>query len=105
MGALANDVLERRALDLVSPIYEAAADPDPWQQVTAALFTADIPDPDLIIRTSGERRISNFLLWQSAYSEFLFLDKYWPDFSKEDLEAALREYKSRRRRYGLVEAS
>jgi undecaprenyl diphosphate synthase len=74
-------------------------------QVTEALFTAGIPDPDLIIRTSGERRLSNFLLWQSAYSEFVFLDKYWPDFGKEDLEAAILEYQGRRRRYGAVEAS
>ena len=71
-------------------------------EVASALFTADIPDPDLIIRTGGERRISNFLLWQSAYSEFVFLDKYWPDFGKEDLEAAIREYQSRHRRYGAV---
>ena len=74
-------------------------------QVTEMLFTAGIPDPDLIIRTSGERRLSNFLLWQSAYSEFVFLDKYWPDFAKEDLEAAILEYQGRQRRYGAVEAS
>jgi len=74
-------------------------------QVTEALFTAGIPDPDVIIRTSGERRLSNFLLWQSAYSELVFLDKFWPDFSKEDLEAAILEYQSRHRRYGMIEAS
>jgi len=77
------------------------------RQVGAALFTADLPDPDLIIRTGGERRmsnLSNFLLWQAAYSEFVFLDKYWPDFAKEDLEAAIREYHGRQRRYGMVEA-
>ena len=73
-------------------------------QVAEALFTVGIPDPDVIIRTSGERRLSNFLLWQSAYSELVFLDKYWPDFSKEDLEAAILEYQSRHRRYGMVEA-
>jgi undecaprenyl diphosphate synthase len=73
-------------------------------QVAKALFTAGIPDPDLIIRTGGERRISNFLLWQSAYSELVFLDKFWPDFGKEDLEAAILEYQSRHRRYGMVEA-
>ena len=76
------------------------------EQFAAALFTADIPDPDLIIRTSGERRLSNFLLWQSAYSEFVFLDKFWPDFEKADLEAAILEYQNRQRRYGaVVEAS
>ncbi len=73
-------------------------------QVAKALFTAGIPDPDLIIRTGGERRISNFLLWQSAYSELVFLDKFWPDFGKEDLEAAILEYQSRHRRYGMIEA-
>jgi undecaprenyl diphosphate synthase len=74
-------------------------------QVACARFTADIPDPDLIIRTGGERRISNFLLWQSAYSEFVFLDKYWPDFGKEDLKAAILEYQSRQRRYGALAES
>jgi undecaprenyl diphosphate synthase len=64
------------------------------------LFTAGIPDPDLLIRTSGEKRISNFLLWQSAYAEFVFLDKHWPDFDQEDLAAAIQEYQGRSRRYG-----
>ena len=74
------------------------------KDVAATLFTAGLPDPDLIIRTSGERRISNFLLWQSAYSEFVFLDKFWPDFEKEDLAAAIEEYRGRGRRYGTVDA-
>lgn len=64
------------------------------------LSTAGIPDPDLIIRTSGEQRISNFLLWQSAYSEFVFLDTLWPDFSKGDLVRAMTEFGRRERRYG-----
>ena len=64
------------------------------------LWTADMPDPDLVIRTSGERRISNFLLWQSAYAEFVFLDTLWPDFSKIDFEYAIREFHGRERRYG-----
>jgi undecaprenyl diphosphate synthase len=64
------------------------------------LLTAGIPDPDLLIRTSGEQRISNFLLWQSAYTELLFLDRLWPDFSKDDLEDAVREFSRRDRRYG-----
>ncbi len=72
-------------------------------QVAAALFTAGLPDPDLVIRTSGERRISNFLLWQTAYSELVFLDKFWPDFDKSDLEAAILEYQKRQRRYGALE--
>jgi undecaprenyl diphosphate synthase len=64
------------------------------------LSTAGIPDPDLIIRTSGEQRISNFLLWQSAYAEFVFLDTLWPDFGKADLAAAISEFHRRERRYG-----
>lgn len=66
------------------------------------LMTAGLPDPDLLIRTSGELRISNFLLWQCAYAEFLFTDTPWPDFGKEDLEKALADYARRDRRFGLV---
>lgn len=68
--------------------------------VARNLFTAALPDPDLLIRTSGEQRISNFLLWQSAYSEFVFTKTLWPDFSKPDLEAAIEEFCGRERRYG-----
>jgi undecaprenyl diphosphate synthase len=64
------------------------------------LFTADLPDPDLLIRTSGEQRISNFLLWQSAYSEFVFTKTLWPDFSKSDLQQAIDEFCGRERRFG-----
>ena len=84
-----------------------AGDLDPDQigeeEITAALFSAGIPDPDLVIRTSGERRISNFLLWQSAYSEYVFLDKFWPDFGAEDLEMVIGEYCHRQRRFGMIE--
>ncbi|MCK5296747.1 MAG: isoprenyl transferase [Alphaproteobacteria bacterium] len=66
------------------------------------LFTADIPDPDILIRTSGEQRISNFLLWQLAYTELIYTDTLWPDFSKTDFENAINEYYKRDRRYGLV---
>ncbi|KAF0224768.1 MAG: undecaprenyl diphosphate [Rhodospirillaceae bacterium] len=66
----------------------------------ARLFTADIPDPDLMIRTSGEQRISNFLLWQAAYAEFVFTDVLWPDFGREHLEDAIRDFHGRERRYG-----
>jgi len=69
------------------------------------LATAEIPDPDLVIRTSGEQRISNFLLWQSAYSELVFVDKLWPDFSKEDFAHAIREFQQRDRRYGAAVGS
>ena len=64
------------------------------------LATAGIPDPDLVIRTSGEQRLSNFLIWQAAYSEFVFTDTLWPDFGKPELVAAIREYQSRDRRFG-----
>lgn len=64
------------------------------------LATQSMPDPDLLIRTSGESRISNFLLWQIAYSELLFVDKFWPDFRKEDLDNAISNYQKRERRFG-----
>lgn len=67
------------------------------------LETAGIPDPDLLIRTSGEQRISNFLIWQLAYTELVFLDLLWPDFTRKEFEAAIREYESRHRRYGAVQ--
>ena len=73
--------------------------------VTAYLDTSDIPEPDLVIRTSGETRVSNFLLWQAAYAEFIFTDVLWPDFSKADLEAAIAEFQTRERRYGNLNAS
>ena len=69
---------------------------------SASLDLPDIPDPDLIIRTSGEKRISNFLLWQSAYSEFVFLDTLWPDCTEKDFYAALDEYDARHRRFGKI---
>lgn len=70
----------------------------------ASLMTYDIPDPDLIIRTSGECRLSNFLLWQASYSEFYFPEVLWPDFKEEEFDKALEVYATRERRYGLVEA-
>jgi len=66
----------------------------------AELDTKGVPDPDLLIRTSGEIRLSNFLLWQAAYTEFVFLDAYWPDFGRELLEKAIREFRARNRRFG-----
>jgi undecaprenyl diphosphate synthase len=70
--------------------------------VSRYLFTAGVPDPDLIIRTSGELRGSNFLIWQGAYSEWYFPATYWPDFDKEELRRAIEEFNRRERRYGLV---
>ena len=72
--------------------------------LSARLDTAGIPDPDLVIRTSGEQRLSNFLLWQAAYSELVFLPCLWPDFNRESLIAALNEFERRERRFGGVEA-
>lgn len=82
----------------------AAGEPFPLDEGTLRkyLYLPDIPDPDLIIRTSGEMRLSNFWLWQSAYSEFYFTDKFWPDFGPEDLAQALEAYSGRERRYGSV---
>jgi undecaprenyl diphosphate synthase len=72
------------------------------ESFSARLLTRGIPDPDLLVRTSGEQRISNFLLWQSAYTELVFVDTLWPDFTKRDLEDAIREFNQRDRRYGAV---
>jgi len=69
------------------------------------LYTADIPDPDLIIRTSGEQRLSNFLMWQAAYAELVFLPMHWPDFDRAALEDALRQYSARERRFGGLDTS
>jgi undecaprenyl diphosphate synthase len=73
--------------------------------VAEHLWTRDLPDPDLVIRTSGEQRISNFLLWQAAYAEFVFIETLWPDFAKTDLERAVRDFQGRERRYGAIAGS
>ncbi len=72
------------------------------ERFASLLSTAGTPDPDLLIRTSGEKRISNFLLWQCAYAEFVFVDKHWPDFGADDLKAAIEEFRGRTRRYGAA---
>ena len=72
------------------------------KQVAAALYTAGQPELDLLIRPSGEKRISNFLLWQCAYAEFVFMDILWPDFTPADLDAAIEEYRRRHRRFGGI---
>ena len=66
------------------------------------LHTSGLPDPDLLIRTSGEMRVSNFLLWQISYAEMVIVDKFWPDFRQGDVFAAVKEYQKRHRRYGSV---
>ena len=70
------------------------------ETISNNLYTAGLPDPDLLIRTSGELRTSNFLPWQITYSEFMFLDKYWPDFTTDDIDKAIDEYSKRHRRVG-----
>ncbi|HIF05262.1 MAG TPA: di-trans,poly-cis-decaprenylcistransferase, partial [Candidatus Poseidoniales archaeon] len=69
-------------------------------EISRRLYTSELPDPDLVIRTSGEERVSNFLLWQSAYSELYFTDVFWPSFSRNDLLEAVESYQKRKRRYG-----
>jgi undecaprenyl diphosphate synthase len=72
------------------------------KDIESGLYTAGQPDPDLIIRPSGEYRLSNFLIWQSAYSEFWFSDVLWPDFTTDDFDQALLDYAGRKRRFGGV---
>ena len=74
------------------------------ESIAAHLDAPDLPDPDLIIRTSGEQRLSNFLLWQAAYSELVFVPTYWPDFDRAALESAIAEYRRRERRFGGLAA-
>jgi undecaprenyl diphosphate synthase len=89
-------------VDAARRLLESGADPDLLDEAAFAayLYEPEMPDPDLVIRTSGERRISNFLIWQSAYAEYVFTDRFWPDFGPEDLRGAIEEYASRRRRFG-----
>ena len=96
------DEIARAAKRIGEAVAAGTVDPAEISAETFANFldTAGFPDPDLVIRTSGEMRLSNFLPWQTAYSEFLFLPCYWPDFGKADLEDAVRAYASRDRRYG-----
>ncbi|OGW19522.1 MAG: di-trans,poly-cis-decaprenylcistransferase [Nitrospirae bacterium GWC2_57_13] len=95
----------REILDAVTRMLTAngSAPAITEESFAAHLDTAGLPDPDLIIRTSGERRISNFLLWQAAYAELYFTETLWPDFSEEDLVRALLDFQGRQRRFGLVE--
>ncbi|MBO4288729.1 MAG: di-trans,poly-cis-decaprenylcistransferase, partial [Lachnospiraceae bacterium] len=96
------DELTRAAQKLAKEAAEGKIRPEDIteQMITDSLDTAGLPDPDLLIRTAGEKRLSNYLLWQSAYTEFYYTDVLWPDFHKEHLEAAIEEYSHRSRRYG-----
>ena len=98
------DEIMRAARSFASDCMEGKADPNHLteEMFGSYLFSAGVPDPDLIIRPSGEVRISNFLLWQSAYAEFYFTDVLWPDFTKDELLKALADYQHRSRRYGGV---
>jgi undecaprenyl diphosphate synthase len=100
----ARDEIVHAARTLAAEAASGALDPAAIDEAAFArrLFTADIPDPDLLVRTSGEKRISNFLLWQCAYAEFVFLDVLWPDFGRREFEDAIAEFGTRERRYGAV---
>ncbi len=98
----ARDEIVRAAKRLAEQVKsgELAVEDITQERFAEHFDTAGIPDPDLIIRTSGEHRISNFLLWQCAYSEFLFVDNFWPDFTRQTLESAIAAYRQRERRFG-----
>jgi undecaprenyl diphosphate synthase len=100
----ARDEILRAARRLAEQVAagELAADGIDEVRFERELLTSGVPDPDLLIRTSGEQRISNFLLWQCAYAELIFVDTLWPDFGKEHLELAMAEFRRRERRYGGV---
>ncbi len=86
----------------VNKLIEAGKKDISASDIESELYTAGIPDPDLIVRTAGEMRLSNFLMWQSAYSEFYFTDTLWPDMDKKDIDEAVAEFYNRQRRYGKV---
>ena len=96
------DEIVRAAKAFALDVAEGKKYPDELteEMLSQYLYSADIPDPELIIRPSGEQRLSNFLLWQSAYSEFVFMNVLWPDFTTDDLDAAIAEYYRRNRRFG-----
>ncbi|WP_321391487.1 isoprenyl transferase [Emcibacter sp.] len=99
-GAQSEIVMAAR--ELARQVAEGSLSPDDIDEGMFAkhLYLPDIPDPDVIIRTSGEQRLSNFLLWQAAYSEFIFVETLWPDFTEESIAEAICEYHKRERRYG-----
>ena len=99
-----SDEITRAVRTLAEDVKEGKLMPEEVNEacIERYLDTHDIPDPDLLIRTSGEQRLSNYLLWQLAYTEFYFTDVPWPDFSKQELEKAIEQYNRRDRRYGGV---
>ena len=96
--------ITRAVRTLAEEVQEGGLDPNNIDEkhIGRALTTGDLPDPDLVIRTGGEYRLSNFLLWQAAYAELYITDCYWPDFRREELYQAIREYQDRDRRFGAV---
>lgn len=96
------DEIRRAVRDIAAAVQSGTVAPEKIDEelISSYLDTGDIPDPDLLIRTSGELRLSNYLIWQLAYTEFYFTDVLWPDFSKKHLEAAIKYYNGRDRRYG-----
>ncbi len=98
------DEIRRAVTKLAGDVKSGVLDPEDITEdiISGALDTADIPDPDLLIRTSGEQRLSNFLLWQLAYTEFYFADVHWPDFDRDELIKAIESYNKRDRRYGRI---
>lgn len=99
--------IARAARELAAAARAGEIEPSAIDEAAFAgrLATVGLPDPDLVVRTSGEQRISNFLLWETAYSEFVFVDRLWPDFGKQDLIDAIREFGRRDRRYGAAVGS
>lgn len=98
------DELKRAVQDLARDVKKGVLDPDLITEDTISTYldTKGLPDPDLLIRTSGEERLSNFLMWQLAYTEFYFTDVAWPDFNKAEFEKAIQKFNQRDRRYGGV---
>lgn len=98
------DEIRRATVKLVRDVREGKLSEDEIDEniISSYLDTADMPDPDLMIRTSGEQRLSNYLIWQLAYAEYYYTDVLWPDFTIEDLKAAIRYYNGRERRFGGV---
>lgn len=98
------DEIRRAVTSLAKDVEAGKLKPDDIteEMINSRLDTWELPDPDLILRTSGEQRLSNFLLWQAAYSEFYYTDCHWPDFNEEELEKAIEWYNRRDRRYGAV---
>lgn len=102
-GARAEILEAVRAVSRKAAAGELAEEDITEEVLAQSLYTKDIPDPDLVIRTSGEQRLSNFLLWQTAYSEFYFTDTLWPDFTEEHLMEACAAFQSRKRRFGDIQ--